>query len=250
MAVRLMMDNWADDATLTANSASADFPASNTRHPWCMRHWRSTGCAAEWLKWNLGSAMTVKAFCLRYHNISDESGWSVHIQGNNADAWGAPAVDVDLINMGDAMAYFWESGETYQWWRLTIADAGNPNGYIIIGRTYLGSYIEMDWGYRVHTPQMIDPSEISESFGRQVFSTNRERYYVKKYRFDAISKTTGIALANAYADLGMSEPYFICEDTDSPTSRTFYIQNMTEWTFNPVGPDYYGPFEFDAREAG
>jgi hypothetical protein len=100
---------------------------------------RSAGLDSPvWLKADLGSARQVRAFVLLHHNIT--SGATITLQANSADDWGAPPYSQAITWAAGVLCFF--LNETYRWWRLTVTDASNPDGYIRASELYLGDYLE------------------------------------------------------------------------------------------------------------
>jgi len=228
MAVRFMYNNLWDSGTLTASSEDSDFPASNTQHHWHLLHWRSTGDEDEWLKVNLGSAQDIKVFVIKYHNFS--AGATLKIQANSSDSWTTPPVDETLSITSDIIVKFWSSAQSYQWWRIYIDDTGNSDGYLKIGRVFLGNHVELSrvysYGYEY---QYIDPSDVVFSANGQIASNQKERYKRFSYTFRGLTSTDKSNLETIFDSVGLSIPYFFCEDSSSPSSSTFYVLNSAAW---------------------
>jgi hypothetical protein len=113
-----------------------------------MTVWRATGDTSENIVINLGSAKAITAFVLQDHNLT--SGATVTLQAHTSDSWGAPSYTSGALTVQDPI-YFYPS-ETYQYWRILLADAANPDGYIDAANLFLGtstslaSKINASWG--------------------------------------------------------------------------------------------------------
>jgi hypothetical protein len=81
-----MYDNLWDTGTLTTSSENANFPASNTRHPWPSKVWRSTAASGiEWLKVNLGSEyeMVTDGAMEVWTTDTNLTNWTEYISGTS-----------------------------------------------------------------------------------------------------------------------------------------------------------------------
>ena len=104
-----------------------------------MPTWRATGDTSETLTIDLGSIQQVTAFLLQDHNLTAAA--TVHLLGNSANAWGAPAYDSGALTVQDPL-YLYLS-QTYRYWRITLVDAANPDGYIEAANLFLGTYTSL-----------------------------------------------------------------------------------------------------------
>lgn len=113
--------------------------------------YRAGGVAnPEWIKVDLGSAKAVTAIVILDHNFTAAA--TVTLQANATDAWGAPSYSQAITYNADIMVMF--LSQTYQWWRLTIADTANPDGYVAIGEMYLGTYTALTREARANYPRL------------------------------------------------------------------------------------------------
>lgn len=231
--IRLLWNNLFDDAVLTVSSEDTDFPKTNLSHRWHTRHWRSTGVASEWIKVNLGSAMDVQAVVLKYHNFT--SGATIKIQGNATDSWASPTVDETLVYHAGLMYYFWDAAQNYQWWRWSLVDAGNGDGYLRVGRPYIGGYFSPTHNYAYTSrKRLIDPSRKMYSSGGQISTSLKSHYRAWSYNFGSILSVDADTFETIFDDVGQSKPYFLCEDADDAYNTFYYVQNSEDWELVPI----------------
>jgi len=136
----IIADSWQWDARATYGT---ERPLDRNR----MTTWRTTADTSETIIINLGSAQAVTAFILQDHNLS--AGATCNLQGNASDSWGSPSYDSGNITIQEPL-YLYLS-ETYQYWRILITDAANPDGYVEAANIFLGTYLELEqvnawWG--------------------------------------------------------------------------------------------------------
>jgi hypothetical protein len=250
--IRFLYDNWVDSATLTASSANANFPVANIKHPWYTRHWRTTGVSAESCIFDLTSAKAVQAFVWKYHNLGANA--VVHVQGNATNSWGAPYVDVTVPIIAGQLVYFWDTPQTYQYWRVTFGDAGNSDGYLRCGRPYFGPYFSPTVNFaNDYTKRIVDPSDIVESYGGQESANLKTRYKEFGYSWSAnnpISKADSDTLTDIfYTYVGKSVSYFLCQDADLKDTTTYYVRNTSDWDIPHIFMETYFGFHIDVKEA-
>lgn len=121
---------------------------------------------------DLGSAKAVKALVLYDHNFS--SGVTLTIQAHTSDSWGAPDFSEVVAYNASKNIYYLSATTTKRYWRLTVLDAGNSDGYIEIGEMILASYFEVskmyEWG-----PGRNNRSIIRANVGP--YGVKNRRYY-------------------------------------------------------------------------
>lgn len=187
----------------------------------------------EWLKNNLGSAQNVQAFVIRQHNFSSTA--TVRIQGNNADAWGAPAVNVSLTLNADIMIYFWSSVQSQQWWRIYITDVDNSDGYVEIGRSFLGTYFQTAVNFkRDYRRRLVDPTDVIISDGGQLSSNEKTKYQTLALTFEYLSNTDLATLESIWQSRGMHRDFFFCRDADNMLTTTIYCRFA-----NPIDIEHF-----------
>jgi hypothetical protein len=228
MAIRFLWNNLADQAALTVSSESADYPASNLKNRLFKVHHRTTGFTSEWWKWDLGSPKDIYAFIFWYHNF--QSGAAIKIQANPTDAWDSPAFEETLTWSSFKLVRYFPSAKTYQWWRLLVQDATNPDGYLRGGRPFLGGYFEpsrnchKDWKKTI-----VDLSEIDYSLGGQAFANEKDVYYRFDFSFPSILTPDDISFDEIGKSVAKKKALFITIDPADPVNSTYYVHSLTDW---------------------
>ena len=246
MAIRFLATNLWDTATVTANSAATGFPASNTQTRLYLEHWRSTGVTAEWVKADLGADTVIRAVAIRYSNL--RVGDSLFIQAQtaaNGDDWdGTPALIINvevpvtaaMVSKG-LIVYNWESAPTAcRWWRILMTATGHADGYIRIGRVFLGAFVEMGRDYdKDWTIQNITPSVVMESATGQKFANvlpQRKQIAVSFSSMSATDKGYIEALRDA---LGSDHAFFVeLNPASDLQSGSYYVTCSSDWTIRHI----------------
>lgn len=237
MGVKFLYSNDFDSGTVTASSEAAGYPVSNIQHHWHTRHWRSTGLAAEWVKVDLGETKPIKALVIKYHNF--QLGATVRIQAHADDThWDDPDLNELLTITADQINKLWTVAKSYRWWRLLITDAGNPDGYVRIGREFLGGYSTItrpiSYGF---IQELIDPSNVLHSTGGQISANILTQYKELTYVFRALVAADIVTLKSIFASVGQRVPYFFCEIADG--SVTYYVRNTAPWIITNMMGELY-----------
>jgi hypothetical protein len=90
---------------------------------------------------DVGSAQAVTALVIADHNLSTAA--VVKLEGNSSNAWTTPAYSLTLTNASPYVSYL---TQTYRYWRLTFNDLTNADGWVSLGKLYLGTYREVASG--------------------------------------------------------------------------------------------------------
>jgi len=240
--IRFMWKNYFDDASLSVSSSESGFPVTNTQHRWHTRTWRSElgltgGLSDAYIKADLGYAYDIEAFIIKNHNFSMlESSDGLRIQANDTDVWGAPALDEVIPVTSGLIIKFFSSTQNYRYWRIVMTDALNPDGYLEIGRIFLGPYFEPYYNFQSKSPAFLDLSAVKRSTGGQISSDQKPRYRAWTYSFGAINSDDFDTFWEMWQEVGLSKEYFICQDPihATPYLVTYYVQNTDNWGFDPL----------------
>ena len=220
MGVRFLYTFKNDIATITSSSESGSLIDDNVVDDFVQKKWRTTGDTAEWIKFNLGSAKKITAIALFGHNLTNAA--TITLEAHASDAWGAPTY-TKVMTWGE-LCIIEFIDQTFQWWRITIADAANPDTYIEIGRICMGEYIEP--GINItHDVQKswYDPSLKEVTEGRQVYVIIKTKYREYSINYDTIDRTLQDQIETLFRAVGNTEPFvFVLDPTDYPEEDTIY----------------------------
>ena len=127
-------DNEAVGATITPSTEDSIYPAANLTALPISKVFRFTGDTSETILFDLLAAMTLSLVAIINHNLT--SGATITLTAGTTSACSDYSVAVSY-RADDAFKYI-AGGRTYRYWKLTFADAANPDGYIEIGFVMLG----------------------------------------------------------------------------------------------------------------
>lgn len=208
--IQFAYQNKADSAIVTASSELVTLPATNVQQIWRSRVWRTTGDTSEWIMFDMGAATAVRAFALIGHNLT--SGAVVHVQANATDVWTAPSVDIAIAYHSATLVYLWSTDQSFRYWRITLADSSNPDGFIDVGRIYLGPTTTPERNYRSWGREDFDNTAITPSYDGAESFESKSAYTTLAFEFERVLPAPFDALAAA---AGMKSYFFVIADYDN-----------------------------------
>jgi hypothetical protein len=237
----MLYENEWDIGTLTALTEATYFPASNTRHRWHKKTWRSTAIdVQQWLKVDRGhSTPGIKAFVNRNNNFTSAA--TIKLELNASDVWTSPTYNHILQYNAHTIAAILTTTQELQWLRHAITDTANPDGYLETGRLYFGSIFEPERNYILGGGERAkaDQSVISSSEGGQVSSIELERFRMFEYTFERVELEDYLKFTALFEAMGQAKGWFFIQDLGDPMGSTAYVRFS-----DPLGvtPEYQNRF--------
>lgn len=192
---KLLYRNRGLKGTWTASSEVATLPATNLASAIRKKVWRATGKTSEWVKVDLGAAQAIDAVALISSNLS--AGATITIEANTIDDFVTPAFSTTLTpwaaTLTNVMVKFLAATQTFRWWRIVLADAGNAAAFVEIGVVVLSPILAFADAPQLLRYQIVDPSPVVYSPGGTPFTWELDPYAVVElpYRFLAESLAFG-----------------------------------------------------------
>ena len=208
---------------------------------------------SEFITWDLGTALNPECFIViggdRNSSIQLSPGSTLKIQGNSTNAWGSPEYSKLITYDDEVLSQFSDTGlhtEQLRYWRLSIIDSKNPNGYVSIGAFFLGGFMSPSRG-RAFFPlnqEYIDRSVTVFAEGGQTFSDIKPKTQKFNVSIGAIQKEDVEEWDAFFLDVGTSKPFFISMDTDEVWSsdknrRIVFVQFSQAPRYNFTSPNYF-----------
>lgn len=131
--------NQVDDATVSGGSWNASYPLTNIKTRYLYQRARTTNAltTSSVINLDISTNQTIGVIALCSHNLSINA--TVTILGSQNSNMSSPVYSSGALSVyahTDWATSFTPSAARY--WRISIADSGNPAGYIEIGRVFLG----------------------------------------------------------------------------------------------------------------
>lgn len=227
---RFLYDNIWKAATLTALTEEVNFPVEMTQKRAPGRRWRSTTVVTDQtIVADLGADdIPAKAFFIRGNNFSAAA--VVTIQASltdDAGGWAAPAFEAVLSPVDNVMLGAFFDEQIYQYWRLLISDATNPDLYVETGPIFLGIYFEPAVNYKIGgTATPVDLSVITTSAGGQRTVVIHDQSGVWQYAFRTAEEASFETIRRL---VRCSLPFWFCKDSDVPNATLYVIATAWEW---------------------
>ena len=153
----------------TALTADLLYPVENMQNQRLAKRWRSTDPSAQTIVVNLGSAQAVDTVAILGHNLSGSA--AVTIEAHTSDSWGTPALSaITLVYNAGAILKYLAAAQTFQYWRFILDDPTNTDGYVEVGRPWLGEYLAID-------PSSLDAFTVTKKRSDTVtYGRDRQKY--------------------------------------------------------------------------
>lgn len=249
MSFRILSDFDFDSAAITSSSEVSGYDDDYVVDDAMGLKWRTTGCASEWIEFNISSDLTEVG--IFGHNLSD--GATVKLY-NGAASPANNLVGSFTWSAANLLIFKTAIGSPLAWWRITFEDAGNPDGYIEIGRICGGAYFQPDQRFSCGARRIrVDPSLKNLSKGRDLNAFKEPKYSVWELLFDQLDGSTATddqrMWETIFEDRGLTEPVAIsldCATMESACRTTKYglfITNYSDLWQSPC-PTFQVPVGF------
>jgi len=185
----------------------------------------------EWIKWDLGASSNPDIFIAigkKSQAIKISESATLKLQGNSSDSWASPLYEQTLTYDELAIMDIKTSGDeglhssALRYWRLSIIDKANSNGYVELSNVYLGEYYAPSQG----VPQFpiswsgIDYSSKNrfQSGAQSAIRRNRSEGFSVKWF--ALTNTEKEQFDSFNLDVGDSKPLYLVMDPDAVFSSS------------------------------
>jgi hypothetical protein len=216
--------NRIDATTLTGGSWMGSLPLSNIKDRRLSRLARSTNAlaASTMFDLDLGAPRSVGVIALVAHNLSVTA--TVRVLGDDASDFATPVYDSGAVAVWPAGVIpqslleweddnFWlgtvsqealagfktpfivlpASAQTLRYWRVSITDTSNPDGYVQIGRVYIGSAWQPDFDRSYGASLGYDDvSQVEESLSGEEFYDVRRKRRIHRFELGWLSQTEAL----------------------------------------------------------
>ncbi len=168
--MRIAYNNLIDAGSApTALTTDLLYPVENMQNQRLAKRWRSTTPSAQTIVVNLGSAQAVDTVAILGHNLSGSA--AVTIEAHTSDSWGTPALSaITLAYNAGAILKYLAAAQTFQYWRFILDDPTNTDGYVEVGRPWLGTFLAIN-------PSSLDSFTVTKKRSDTVtYGRDRQKY--------------------------------------------------------------------------
>ena len=159
----------------------------------------------------------------------------ITIMGNAVNSWTAPSV-IETLSWNEGAILKFITDAHYQYWRFSIANSSNSNGYVQIGRLWLGDYITID------PSSLLDFKVIKKRSDQVIYGRNRQKWAnigvgwrQFTFNFPPTQEATLQLIQNMYDTVGNHSSFIFCNfDTirDYKLVEPCYVSINGDLTFS------------------
>lgn len=236
--------NLWDSQSLESSSENPTKPIENTQTRWKTQVWEATGYTAEYVRTTGASALQIYAVFVINGNITASG--TMTLKGSD-DNWSTTPTSEVMTRSSDGALYVYipSAPITRDDWGIYIADATNPDGYISLGRVWMGAYYEETVGYNPNVKQWTEHNTIElEASGGQVSLLEKPNFQKFTLPFDLIKNKT--RYDTCISRVGKKKEFFILRkpkgyiDLNYPTPEDYsYYVRMLKHEESSIAGNYY-----------
>lgn len=139
-----------DQAVLVASSQKPSLPVTYLQDRQPEKKFRTEGCATEWITLDLGAPYACNMAAFVGGNGTSALTMRVRGAASPGDVTASPGTDSTVLSAWPASGrpadedwpvyanrVRWTNAAAYRYWRIDLADAANPDGYLEFGRLFL-----------------------------------------------------------------------------------------------------------------
>ncbi len=219
--MKLMNQNFcSEDATIiSVSSQDPSFPASNLKHPFRSKRWRSTDVDSEWVVFDMITTEPIDSvliFWSKEDGIKLSNTATVKIQANATNVWTSPAIDQTLTidNTYMLASHYFTSDQNYRYWRVLIQDSGNPNGYVELGVVWLGKGLALPNAQNGFTYTLLDKTKVTTNDFGHTYGDEYPTLMNLDFQYQFLDYSVIQIIDSAYRDNGTKYPVVIVIDPE------------------------------------
>jgi hypothetical protein len=215
---------------ISATTQASKFPASNVKTGFRQIRWRSTALNNQYLKFDFGEAMDLGAIILMNHNLSSTA--QVALRGSTDNFVTSDDLLVPINVNGDPVVMY-SGSNYYRYAAIAISDPDNTDGYVSIGKVFLGPYItskkNYDYGW---STKKVDLSREITSLNGVTHTNIKPKYETIPLPFSYVDNDQKLEIQAMENEVGTSRSFFITLDPDGePSTSTYYARFADLTTF-------------------
>jgi len=232
-----LWNNLFDDySTITANTTATGYPVGNVQDYQLEKKWRSIGSSSGWVKLSCGTTtIGVNYIAIAGHNFSTSA--TIKIQAGASDSWASPTLDTSLTHSTGIIMEAVTCASSFKWWRIYIDDTSNSDGYVEIGRLFLGTKLEPALDQELEfILTKVDTSTKQYSISGQGYGDEGIIYDLfQNVTFPILSSTAKDDMDEMFAEVKKVKPVFMLLHTGRSTElRPTYCSFITDPSYTHI----------------
>lgn len=144
--VRLVDFNYVfeSETDIFVSSTSTDFPKDHFKEYIRSKVFRTSAVTGtQYVTFDLKTIEEIDTFTMFPHPMEGfkfSTGAVIKLQANATNEWSSPAVDitVSVDEESEVISHFFNTDQTYRYWRIAVTDSLNAYGYLEFGKIFLG----------------------------------------------------------------------------------------------------------------
>lgn len=236
MSFKFLANNLVDQASIFTSSENSQFPASNIKHDFRTKVYRSTSNSDN-IVFDLGSIEDVDhvAIC---DNWQDGFGVSaVTIEANGTDNWTSPAFSTSMTldtEFGVSIKAL-SSQQSYRFWRLVLT---STLGYCEISHVFIGKAssvstngVSYGWSYKNNDLK----KQATSRYGQEFIDSIAQRKELMNLSFKVMNTTELDKIFEVYDNRRTVKPFYVKvgDDTDTIISNEDRFNGLYKLTAMP-----------------
>lgn len=168
---------FCDQTDITVSSESPDFPVENLKNFSRAKTFRTASVSGtQDIIFDLKTIEEIDSFMIFFNPLEEikfSPGAEIYLQASATNVWTSPPVDVllSIDEVNGVISHFFDTDQTYRFWRIKIVDPFNTWGYFEIPKIVLGRKIQLDRVPEIGFSFLIKDLSKSEStaYGHKYF---------------------------------------------------------------------------------
>lgn len=246
---RLLYDNLALNASLSASSADFGYAVTNLKSPARWKKWRSLAATTDQsIVVDFGVATNFQSVMLASYVA--HTGGAIRIQANATNSWGAPSVNVLLtlpsINPNKVVGNWFSSVQSYRYVRILFVNTGAIAQKVELGVLSIGTYFQPTYSLAPkYEMTRVDPSDVNRVPGGQRVAQRKTPYWQLRGGFDVEPETDRASFVAVSEKVGTHTPFFFAINPDDPGYFVLYGRFENGLQFGHLTTYHFGmPFTF------
>jgi hypothetical protein len=194
-------------SALTALSESPNYPCVNLQEERLSTTYRTIDLTAQTVTIDLGAPYDISTIAIINHNFTSAA--TVTVSANTTNSW--PGATTKTVTWNADMMLNFIIPISYRYWRLEFDDSTNPDGYVEIGRFWLGDYLTIDPSSEVDFQVTKKRSDnILHGRGQQKYGSIGVGWKEIKLSFPNTNYTMVDSISDMYDAVGNHQSFIFC----------------------------------------